>query len=215
MATGPSEPGTGGRLVTRGIPRCCPSREVAEREASGAALRTRAAVFPGHKLLEKFNFDHQPAADRNLVAHLGAGVFLREAKKVVLLGWPGTGKTQAAVGLGIRAVGAGHRVLFDTAIGWVSRPAEAHDRGRLRLTTLQSLVMILGTDPASFMLPSISLSHPVIPLPLPAIRERTTAGLSRTWSSLSPISAVSVRLRLSSEAFLFPPMSYLATRGSW
>ena len=62
------------------------SREVAEREASGAALRIRAARFPGHKLLEECNFDHQPAADRNLVAHLGTGVFLEEAKNVVLLG---------------------------------------------------------------------------------------------------------------------------------
>lgn len=49
------------------------SREIAEREASGAALRIRAARFPGHKLMEEFNFDHQPAADRNLVAHLGTG----------------------------------------------------------------------------------------------------------------------------------------------
>ena len=64
----------------------------AEREASGAALRIRAAKFPAHKLLEEFNFDHQPAADRNLVAHLGTGVFLEEAKNVVLLGPPGTGK---------------------------------------------------------------------------------------------------------------------------
>jgi DNA replication protein DnaC len=105
--------------------------EVAEREASGAALRIRAARSPGHKLLEKFNFDHQPAADRNLVAHLGTGVFLEEAKNVVLLGPPGTGKTHLAVGIGIRAARAGHRVLFDTATGWVSRLAEAHDRGRL------------------------------------------------------------------------------------
>lgn len=67
------------------------SREVAEREASGAALRIRAARFPGHKLLEEFNF-HQPAADRNLVAHLGTGVFLEEAKNVVLLGPPAPAK---------------------------------------------------------------------------------------------------------------------------
>lgn len=41
------------------------------------------------------------------------------------------GKTHLAVGIGIRAARAGHRVLFDTATGWVSRLAEAHDRGRL------------------------------------------------------------------------------------
>lgn len=42
--------------------------------------------FPAHKDLEEFNFDHQPSADRNLIAHLGTGVFLSEAKNVVLLG---------------------------------------------------------------------------------------------------------------------------------
>ena len=43
------------------------SREVSEREASGAGLRIKAARFPGHKTLEDFNFDHQPGADRNLM----------------------------------------------------------------------------------------------------------------------------------------------------
>lgn len=127
----PRRPGTGGRLVTRGIPRRCSLPRGRRTRSLRAALRIRAARFPGHKLLEEFNFDHQPAADRNLVAHLGTAVFLEEAKNVVLLGPPRTGKTHVAVGIGIRAARAGHRVLFDTATGWVSRLAEAHDRGRL------------------------------------------------------------------------------------
>ena len=65
---------------------------VLSREASGAATRIKAARFPAHKDLEEFNFDHQPSADRNLIAHLGTGVFHSEAKNVVLLGPPGTGK---------------------------------------------------------------------------------------------------------------------------
>ena len=107
------------------------SREVSEREASGAALRIKAARFPGHKALEEFNFDHQPGADRNLIAHLGTSVFLTEGKNVVLLGPPGTGKTHLAIGLGIKAAKAGNRVLFDTATGWISRLQEAHSRGKL------------------------------------------------------------------------------------
>ena len=47
------------------------SREVSEREASGAGLRIKAARFPGHKTLEDFNFDHQPGADRNLMGLSG------------------------------------------------------------------------------------------------------------------------------------------------
>ena len=107
------------------------SREVSEREASGAATRIKAARFPAHKDLEEFNFDHQPSADRNLIAHLGTGVFLSEAKNVVLLGPPGTGKPHLAVGIAIKAAKAGHRVLFDSATGWVARLQEAHSRGKL------------------------------------------------------------------------------------
>ena len=36
-----------------------------------------------------------------------------------------------AVGIGIKAAKAGHRVLFDSATGWVARLQEAHSRGKL------------------------------------------------------------------------------------
>ena len=107
------------------------SREVSARESSGAELRIRAAGFPGRKSLEEFNFDHQPALKRDTIAHLGTGAFLTEAKNVVLLGPPGTGKTHLAIGLGIKAAHAGHRVLFATATDWVTRLQSAHQLGRL------------------------------------------------------------------------------------
>jgi DNA replication protein DnaC len=107
------------------------SREVSAREASGAETRIRAAGFPARKSLEDFNFDHQPSADRNLIAHLGTGVFLSEGKNVVLLGPPGTGKTHIAISLGIKSAQTGQRVLFDTAVGWVARLQHAHSHGKL------------------------------------------------------------------------------------
>jgi DNA replication protein DnaC len=106
-------------------------REVSARNASGAELRIRAAGFDSRKTIEDFVFDHQPGLKRDTIAHLATGAFLSKAQNVVLLGPPGTGKTHLAVGLGIKAAQAGHRVLFATATQWVTRLQDAHQRGRL------------------------------------------------------------------------------------
>src|SRR5215211_7832148 len=75
-------------------------REVSARNASGARLRIRAAGFPARKTLEDFDFDAQPAS-RQQVGALASGGFLTEARNVVLLGPPGTGKTHLATALGV------------------------------------------------------------------------------------------------------------------
>jgi len=105
-------------------------REVSARNASGAQLRIRAAGFPGRKTLEDFDWDTQPTI-RPQVAALASGGFLTEARNVVLLGPPGTGKTHLAISLGIVAAQHGYRVLFATATDWVTRLTDAHRQGRL------------------------------------------------------------------------------------
>ena len=105
-------------------------REVSARNASGAQLRIRAAGFPGRKTLEDFDWDTR-AGIRPQIAALASGGFLTEARNVVLLGPPGTGKTHLAISLGIVAAQHGHRVLFATATDWVTRLTDAHRQGRL------------------------------------------------------------------------------------
>jgi DNA replication protein DnaC len=109
----------------------CLQREVAAREAHGGEGRIRAARFPARKSLEEFDYDHARALKRETIAHLGTLDFVVARENVVFLGPPGTGKTHLAVGLGIRACQAGHRVLF-AAAQWVARMAEAHAQGRLQ-----------------------------------------------------------------------------------
>lgn len=110
----------------------CLEREVAARQTNGGELRVKAARFPARKTIEEFDFDHQRSLKRDTIAHLGALDFVAARENVVFLGPPGTGKTHLAIGLGIRACQAGHRVAFATASEWVSRLAEAHTAGRLQ-----------------------------------------------------------------------------------
>jgi DNA replication protein DnaC len=110
----------------------CLQREVAAREAHGGEGRIRAARFPARKSLEEFDFDHARGLKRETITHLGTLDFVTARDNVVFLGPPGTGKTHLAIGLGMRACQAGHRVLFATAAQWVARLADAHAAGRLQ-----------------------------------------------------------------------------------
>jgi DNA replication protein DnaC len=123
----------------------CLQREVAAREAHGGEGRIRAARFPARKSLEDFDYDHQRSASRQVIAHLGTLDFVADRGNVVFLGPPGTGKTHLAIGLGLRACQAGHRVAFATAADWVARLADAHAAGHLpaELTRLGRIPLIV------------------------------------------------------------------------
>jgi DNA replication protein DnaC len=90
---------------------------------------------------------------------------------VIFLGPPGTGKTHCAIGLGIRACQAGHRVLFATASQWVDRLAEAHHNGRLQteLTRL-SRYPLLAIDEVGYIPFEPEAANPVLPARLQPLR---------------------------------------------
>ncbi len=71
--------------------------------------------------------------------------FVEAKDNVVFLGPPGTGKTNLATGLEIRACQAGHRVAFATAAEWVARLGDADHQGRFHteLTRLGRVPLLI------------------------------------------------------------------------
>jgi DNA replication protein DnaC len=123
----------------------CLEREVAARQDHGGEARVKTARFPARKTLEDFDFSFQRSIKRDVISHLGTLDFTAEANNIVFLGPPGTGKTHLAIGLGIRACQAGHRVAFATAAEWVARLGQAHTVGRLQdeLTRLGRIPLLV------------------------------------------------------------------------
>jgi DNA replication protein DnaC len=111
----------------------------------GAEYRLRTAGFPARKSLEGFDHGHLRSFDRQALARLGTLDFVGAGRNVVFVGAPGTGKTHLAIGLGVRACQAGHRVLFGTAAEWAVRLAGARDEGRLaeELSALDSCPLLI------------------------------------------------------------------------
>src|SRR5664279_536305 len=67
--------------------------ETADRAMRSVSHQMHAARFPVHRDLAGFDFDGSPV-DRKLVHTLAETAFTEPAQNVVLVGGPGTGKTQ-------------------------------------------------------------------------------------------------------------------------
>jgi DNA replication protein DnaC len=122
------------------------SEEVASKMAKNIAMRTSLARFPFVKALETFDFAYQPSIDRKQVLQLASCHFIEHGENVILLGPPGVGKTHLAVGLGLKAIKHGYRVLFTTTAQMMATLTKALAEGRvderLKLYTVPRLLII-------------------------------------------------------------------------
>lgn len=122
------------------------SEEVASKTAKHVTMRTQLARFPFVKSLETFDFGYQPSLDTKQIQTLTTCHFIEHGENLVLLGPPGVGKTHLAVGLGLKAIERGYRVLFTTAAGMIAALTRAASEGRvddrLKLYSVPRLLII-------------------------------------------------------------------------
>jgi len=107
------------------------TEEVSSKTAKNIAMRTNLARFPFVKGLDAFDFAYQPSLDKKQIVQLGMCHFLEHGENVVILGPPGVGKTHLAVGLGLKAIEHGYRVLFTTAANMIATLTRALAENRL------------------------------------------------------------------------------------
>ena len=92
----------------------------------------RKAGFPVNKTLEAFDYRAQTSITKRQVNQLLDYSFIDERQNLIFIGPPGVGKTHLAIGIGIKAVQAGYKVLFKTALELVELLELSERRGELK-----------------------------------------------------------------------------------
>ena len=106
--------------------------ELASRNKNRIALNLKRASFPVIKRLEEFDYRWQTTITKRQINALLDFSFIDNRENVIFIGPPGVGKTHLASGIGLKAVEAGYKVLFTTAISLIESLELAELRGELK-----------------------------------------------------------------------------------
>jgi len=102
------------------------------RNSKRIDLNRRKANFPMIKTLEEFDYKHQTTITKRQVNQLLDFNFIDNRSNLIFIGPPGVGKTHLATGIGIKAVDAGYKVLFISALALVEVLELAELKGGLK-----------------------------------------------------------------------------------
>jgi DNA replication protein DnaC len=90
------------------------------RKDNNYKKRCLQARLPSKKTIEDFDFSFQPSIDKKQINTISTCQFIKETKNIIFVGKPGTGKTHLSIGIGIKGLQKGHKVLF-TGVGEMLR----------------------------------------------------------------------------------------------
>jgi DNA replication protein DnaC len=127
------------------------SEEVASKTAKHVTMRTQLARFPFVKSLDSFDFSYQPSIDKKQIQTLSNCHFVEHGENLVILGPPGVGKTHLAVGLGLKAIEHGYRVLFTTAAVLIAALTRALAEGRMDELKVYTVPRLLIVDEIGYL----------------------------------------------------------------
>jgi DNA replication protein DnaC len=106
--------------------------EIKQRHDKRLALNRRKAGFPVEKYLESFDYRHQATITKRQVNQLLDFEFIDNRHNLIFIGPPGVGKTHLSIGLGLKAIDAGYKVLFASALTLVEGLELAELKGELK-----------------------------------------------------------------------------------
>ena len=82
------------------------------RQENSYRRRHHQAKLPAQKQIEDFDFSFQPSVDKRTINDCVTCQFIPERRNIVFVGNPGTGKTYLAIGIAMKALLKGYKVLF-------------------------------------------------------------------------------------------------------
>jgi DNA replication protein DnaC len=106
--------------------------EQQQRNGKRIEQNRKRAGFPLHKSLEEFDYRFQTTISKREVNSLLDFGFIDNRDNVVFIGPPGVGKTHLAIGIGLKAIEAGYKVSFHTALGLMETLELAELKGELK-----------------------------------------------------------------------------------
>lgn len=121
------------------------TQELEQRQANQLKRRLQEARFPTLKTLETTDLNKWPDFDSLRFREYVDGDYISRRENLVLVGKHGTGKTHAAIVLGVEACKRGYRVLFTTAADLVNTLVEAREERSLKnyLARLQKYPLVI------------------------------------------------------------------------